>query len=308
MACLFLILGPGTSRFFCGVKASTEGNFDAGKRTAESLKTNVDGEIKSGKNKSNVPQFKDGFTISETETATTRDHVNKNEAAKAVFEMGQNRKKFTFAEKDPMIERGEEIQKNPEKVLDEIEAVEVDGAANYTIEYCEECSEEEYFVKARRTKKRYVYLDKPPYITASNYCENHKTLTIRVEIPAEPEGIFREDGQFEKIEFLGKQEGGAIIDERYRVNGHELILRKTIMQDGRPWIHPECWMVPHLQNQVLGADYLIRELLGGAENKDLDWGKLGKARLHHRVVNDTGEHYWIEDDQCQECEKLGPFT
>ena len=112
------------------------------------------------------------------------------------------------------------------------------------------------FVKARRNKKRYVYLDKPPYITASNYCENHKTLSVRVEIPNEPEEIFREDGLFESIEFLGKSQNGAILDERYRVNGYEIVLRKTISQNGHPWIHPQCWMVPHLQNQVFGCRIL----------------------------------------------------
>lgn len=31
---------------------------------------------------------------------------------------------------------------------------------------------------------------------------------------------------FESIEFLGKSQNGAILDERYRVNGYEIVLRK----------------------------------------------------------------------------------
>ena len=272
-------------------------NFNKGKQTAETLKSKVTG------NKKNIPQFKEGFVISETETSRAFEHAKSNEASKAVMEIHATRGQYKFDAKDPLFERAETIQKDPEKVLHEVESIEA-GGTNYTIEYCDECSDEEYFVKGRRIKKRYVYLDKPPYITASNYCKNHKMLSVKVEIPNEPEEIFREDGQFENIEFLGKTQNGAILDERYRVNGYEIILRKTISQNGHPWIHPECWMVPHLQNQVLDAGYLIRELLGGAEDKNLSWGKLGTAHLNHRVVNDTGEHYWIEDDKCKEYERL----
>ncbi|NBL00403.1 MAG: hypothetical protein EOM50_20855, partial [Erysipelotrichia bacterium] len=44
--------------------------------------------------------------------------------------------------------------------------------------------------------------------------------------------------------------------------------------------------------------------LGGTVDKNISCGKLGNAHLNHRVVNDTGEHYWILDDKCQECERL----
>ena len=276
---------------------ASDANFNKGKQVAETLKGKVPG------NKNNIPQFKEGFVISENETSRAFEHAKNNEASKAVMEIHTSRGQYNFDEKDPLFERAETIQKDPEKVLREVASID-EGGTQYTIEYCDECSDEEYFVKARRNKKRYVYLDKPPYITASNYCENHKTLSVRVEIPNEPEEIFREDGLFESIEFLGKSQNGAILDERYRVNGYEIVLRKTISQNGHPWIHPQCWMVPHLQNQVLDAGYLIRELLGGTQDKSLSWGKLGNAHLTHRVVNDTGEHYWIEDDKCKEYEQL----
>lgn len=282
---------------------TAEGNFNAGKSVAESLKNNIRGNIISGKQKSSIPQFKEGFSISETETSHTMDHAGKNEASQAVFEIHKNRGIYKFDENDPLFERSEGIEKEPEKALNEVEEVE-SGEEGYTIEYCEECSDEEYLVKARKIKRRYVYLDKPPYITATAYCENHGRLSVKVEIPEEPNEIFREDGQFENIQFLGKAQEGAVLNERYRVNGFEIILRKTIMQNGRPWIHPKCYLVPHLQNQVLDAKYLIRELLGGSKDKDLNWGKLGKGHLYHRVVNDTGEHYWDEDDKCKEYERL----
>ena len=280
---------------------ASNANFNSGKQTAESLKGKITSNMTSGKG--NIPQFKEEFVISETETSKAFEHAKSNESSQAVMEIHATRGQYKFDNKDPLFERSEIILKDPEKVLHEVESVEI-GGENYTIEYCEECSDEEYLVKGRRIKKRYVYLDKPPYITASNYCKNHKTLSVKVEIPEEPEGIFREDGQFENIEFLGKNQSGAIVNERYRVNGYEIVLRKTITQNGHPWIHPDCWMVPHLQNQVLDASYLIRELLGGSVDKDLNWGKLGKAHLTHRVVNDTGEHYWIEDDKCKEYERL----
>ena len=293
--------------FYCMMEISSvrtaEGNFNAGKSVAESLKNNIRGNIISGKQKSSIPQFKEGFSISETETSHTMDHAGKNEASQAVFEIHKNRGIYKFDENDPLFERSEGIEKEPEKALNEVEEVE-SGEEGYTIEYCEECSDEEYLVKARKIKRRYVYLDKPPYITATAYCENHGRLSVKVEIPEEPNEIFREDGQFENIQFLGKAQEGAVLNERYRVNGYEIILRKTIMQNGRPWIHPKCYLVPHLQNQVLDAKYLIRELLGGSKDKDLNWGKLGKGHLYHRVVNDTGEHYWIEDDKCKEYERL----
>ena len=290
------------SLFSCGVNASGS-NFSEGEKVAQSLKSSIAGNIKSGGGKSNVPSFQDGFSISETETSKTFEHAKNNEAAQAVSEIHENRGLYKFDENDPLIERSDKVQREPEKVLNEVESVEA-GGDTYTIEYCEECSEEEYIVKARKVKKRYVYLQTPPFITAANYCDNHKWLSVRVEIPNEPEGIFREDGQFENIQLLGRNQAGAVVDERYSVNGYEITLRKTINQNGRPWIHPGCWMVPHLQNQVLGADYLIRELLGGSEDRDLNWGRLGKAHLTHRVVNDTGEHYWILDDKCQEYERL----
>ena len=286
----------------CEVHASGRG-FTEGTKIAENLKSNIDKDIKSGSSKGNVPNFKEGVSINESETSRSHEYANKNESGKTVKEIHSKRGIYKFDEKDPIIERSEAIQKDPQKYLNESEE-RIIGGNDYGIEYCQECSDEEYFVTGRKEKKRYVYLKNPPYITAGNRCDNHGMLTIRVEIPNEPEDIFREDGLFRNIRFLGKNQNGAVIDERYTVNGVELILRKTIYQEGKPWIHPECWMVPHLQNQVVNAENLIQELLGGTVDKNISWGKLGNAHLNHRVVNDTGEHYWILDDKCQECEGL----
>ena len=211
------------------------------KQVAEPLKGKVHG------NKNNVPQFKEGFVISENETSRAFEHAKNNEASKAVMEIHTSRGQYNFDENDPLFERAETIQKDTEKVLREVESID-EGGTNYTIEYCDECSDEEYFVKARRNKKRYVYLDKPPYITASNYCENHKTLSVRVEIPNEPEEIFREGGLFESIEFLGKSQK----DTRVRCNFGCKIQSKRIRNyptknwwnkvfaDTYPWLHGQC--------------------------------------------------------------------
>lgn len=289
--------------FSFDANASTDKCFEAGNKTAEKLKSQIPENIKSGAGKANVPGFKERVSISDTETSMAFSHARKSEAGRAILDIHGTRGVYKFDEKDSLLTRSEEVQKNPEKVLNEVEFIEP-VAESYTIEYCEETSDEEYIIKARRIKKRHVYLKTPPCVTASCYCKNHGNLKIKVEIANEPDEIFREDGQFENIRLLDKVQSGAVIDEIYTVNGHDLILRKTIIQDGRPWIHPDCWMVPHLQNQVLDAGHLIRELLGGSEDRSLSWGKLGSAHLSHRVVNDTGEHYWIEDDKCQECERL----
>ncbi|MDR3156101.1 MAG: conjugal transfer protein TraN, partial [Holosporaceae bacterium] len=250
-----------------------------------------------------IPQFQDGFHIDQNETSKSFEYLQKNENARAVQDIHEERSIYMVDETEPFMERSENVHKDPNKHLEESDEV-VGSSDKFTFEYCEECPEEEYMVTARKTKKRYVYLQAPPYITASNRCNNHGTLTVRVEVVDEPESIFREDGQFENIAFLHKTRNGATIDEHYRVNGVEIVLRKTIYQDGHPWIHPKCWMVPQLQNQVVNAQELIRDLLGGAENKSIHWGKLGTATLHHRIVNDTGEHYWILDDACQHYEEL----
>jgi hypothetical protein len=287
---------------FChGVNAAS---FNDGAKTAGTLKANIEENIKSGSGKSSVPGFKEGFKIDESETSKAFEHANNNEAAKAVKEIHKDRGIYKFDEKDPLIERSESIQKDPEKALNEVDVVE-NGGESYTIETCEECSEEEYLVRARKTKKRYVYLDKPPYIETTGAKCSHGKLAIRITIPNEPEGAFREDGIFE-IVHTGRSINGADTFEHFLVNGTPLTLQKTVYQNGKPWPNrgKECVMTAALHKFVLDSPDLIRTLLGGTEDQIYDWGKIGKAHLHHRVINDTGEHYWIEDDKCQEYERL----
>ncbi|GHT93181.1 hypothetical protein FACS1894122_08030 [Alphaproteobacteria bacterium] len=149
-----------------------------------------------------------------------------------------------------------------------------------------------------------MYLQTPPYITAGHNCDNHGWLSIRAEIVNEPEAVFREDGQFENIRLTGKTQNDAVISEYYSVNGVQIELKKTIYQNGSPWIRPGCYLVPALQGNVVDSADLIRKLLGGANDEDLWWGDIGNAHLYHRVVNDTGEHYWILDDACQHYREL----
>jgi hypothetical protein len=209
-----------------------------------------------------------------------------------------------LGENDPLIAKSEEYHKDPQKHLNEIEVVEARGT-DYSIEYCEECSDDEFLVTARKTKKRYVYLQTPPYITAGHNCSNHGWLSVKVELLNEPEEVFREDGQFLNLRHVGTNAwGGAYIDETYSVNGVNVTLRKTVFQNGSPWIRPGCYLVPALRGNVVGSGVLITKLLGGANDEDIWWGEIGNAHLYHRVVNDTGEHYWILDDKCQEYERL----
>ncbi|MDR2107638.1 MAG: hypothetical protein LBO73_03935, partial [Holosporaceae bacterium] len=227
-----------------------------------------------------------------------------DETAKAVFEIHRERGMYKFDKNDPLISKSEEYHKNPQKLLNEIETRTAVGN-DYTVEYCEECSGDEYLVTARKTKKRYVYLQTPPYITAGQNCDRHGWLSVKVEILNEPEEVFREDGQFLNIRHVStNQWGGAHIDEVYNVNGVDVVLRKTIFQDGLPWIRPGCYLIPSLRGNVVNSGMLITKLLGGANDEDIGWGEIGNAHLYHRTVNDTGEHYWILDDKCKEYEKL----
>jgi hypothetical protein len=278
--------------------------FDQGKQFAQEKISGADQQIKSGDGKNSVPKFREGFFISEDETANAFSHAKNNEASQAVSEIHKKRGMYKFDENDPLISKSEEYHKDPQKLLNEIETRSV-GENNYSIEYCEECSDEEYLVTARKTKKRYVYLQTPPHITAGQNCQNHGWLSVKVEILSEPEEVFREDGQFLNLRHVSTNAlGGAYIDETYNVNGVNVILRKTIFQNGNPWIHPGCYLVPALQGNVVNSGVLITKLLGGVNDENIAWGEIGNAQLHHRVVNDTGEHYWILDDKCLEYERL----
>lgn len=290
--------------FLASDLSALQSSFIEGEKLSESRKNGLADQIKSGAWKSAVPQFQEEYSISQDETASAFQHAKESEAGKAIMEIHKTRGMYKFEETDPLISKSENLHKDPQKSMNEIEVSDI-GSTDYTIEYCEECSDAEHLVTARKTKKRYVYLQTPPYITAGQGCQNHGYLTIKVEIVSEPEEIFREDGEFKDITHLSTVPwGGAYIDETYRVNGVNVVLRKTIQQNGSPWIHPGCYLVPDLQNHVVSAATMITKLLGGASDEYLPWGQVGNAYLHHRVVNDTGEHYWILDDKCQEYEEL----
>jgi hypothetical protein len=278
--------------------------FDQGKQLAQKRTSALDQRIKSGDGKGTVPKFREGFFISKDETANAFAHAKNNEAAQTVSDIHKDRGMYKFDEGDPLIAKSEAYHENPQKLLNEIEIREA-GANDYSTEYCEECSDEEYLIKARRTKKRYVYLDQPPYIETSGARCNHGSLAIKITIPKEPDDVFLEDGTF-NIVHTGRTVSGAYTYENFLVNGAPLTLQKTVLQNGAPWPNrgSECVMTAHLHQFVLDSPDLIKTLLSGTKDEIYNWGRIGTAYLHHRVVNDTGEHYWIPDDKCNEYEKL----
>lgn len=289
---------------FLEADASMDASFQEGVQHAAGMSGDIENNIKSGKGQEDVPYFQKGIPIDQNELNRSREHLKNHEYGKDLEEIHKTRKIYIVDDTDPIIVRSENVLKDQKTALEETEEV-IENNKGETIEYCEECPDEEYLVTGRREKKRYVYLDKPPYITAGQYCSNHGHLTIKVELLNESDELFREDGGFEDIQHVKTVSwGGAYRDETYKVNGTEVTLRKTIMQNGHPWIHPGCYLVPALQNHVLSAATMIRKLLGGDRDEDLWWGEIGKAHLHHRVVNDTNQHYFVEDDNVKHCEEL----
>lgn len=282
---------------------SMQTSFQDGKCLAEQMSSGIENDIKSGANKDQIPQYQDGVFISTNELSKSFERLRNSREGQTLVEVHKTRKPYILDDTEQFMIRSETVHNNPEKAFEETEAVE--ECDNYTIETCEECPHEEYFVKARKTKKRYVYLNRPPYITAGQHCQNHGHLTIKVEIVDESDELFREDGEFRDIKHIStKYWGGAYIDEVYSVNGVNVTLRKTIQQNGHPWIHPRCYLVPALQNHVVSAATMITKLLGGTEDENLYWGQIGYAHLYHREVNDTEKHYWILDDACKHYEEL----
>lgn len=293
---IHIVMSLSISSFAIAMQTS----FEKGKQTAERLKNGASNGI----NKQDIPNYQEGFNINKEAMSDSFKRMKRDEYGKALKDIHKTRKPYILDNEESFLARSENTLHNPDKAFDEVETVE-ELSDGYTIETCEECPKEEYYVKARKTKKRYVYLDKQPYITASQTCKNHGNLSIRVEIVNEPEEIFREDGEFRDIKLINSVAwGGAYVDETYTVNGATVVLRKTIQQNGHPWIHPQCYLVPALQSHVVSAANLIKDLLSGANDKDFLWGKIGNAHLTARVVNDTGKHYWILDDACQRYEEL----
>lgn len=281
-----------------------DASFQEGSQHAANMTRGIEDNIKSGKDQAEVPQFQGAVNISEDELGKAREHLKNHEYGKDLEEIHKTRKIYIVDDTDPMIVRSESVLKDQKTALEETEEV-IENEEGETIEYCEDCPEEEYYVTGRREKKRHVDLDRPPYITAGQYCRNHKQLTIKVELVNESNGLFREDGSFNNIQHIRTVPwGGAYEDETYRVNGTEVTLRKTIMQNGYPWINPDCYLVDSLHNHVLSSATIIQKLLGGDRDEDLYWGQIGYAHLHHRVVNDKKQHYFVEDATVKRCEEL----
>jgi len=295
-----------SAMIFLETDASMDSSFAEGSQHAANMTQGIEDNIKSGKDQSNVPHFQGEINIPKGEVEKAQEYLKNHKYGKDLEEIHKTRKIYIVDDTDPIIVRSENVLKDQKTALEETEEV-IENEEGETIEYCEECPDEEYLVTGRREKKRYVYLDKPPYITAGKTCPNprHGHLTIKIELLNESNGLFREDGSFNNIQHIRTVPwGGAYVDETYRVNGAEVTLRKTIMQHGHPWIEPDCYLVPALQNHVLSAATMIRKLLGGDRDEDLWWGEIGKAHLHHRVVNDTNQHYFVEDDTVRHCEEL----
>lgn len=291
---------------FLRAEASMDSSFTEGSQHAASMTQGIEDNIKSGKGQADVPYFQGEITIDQNDLGKAREHLKNHEYGKDLEEIHNTRKIYIVDDTDPMIVRSENVLKDQKTALEESEEV-IENKEGETIEYCEECPDEEYLVTGRREKKRHVDLDRPPYITAEQTCYNprHGRLTIKVELLNESNGLFREDGSFNNIQHIRTVPwGGAYVDETYRVNGAEVTLRKTIMQHGHPWIEPDCYLVPALRNHVLSAATMIRKLLGGDRDEDLYWGQIGYAHLHHRVVNDKKQHYFVEDDNVKHCEEL----
>lgn len=280
-----------------------ERGFEFGKQDAAQKSNGLDAKIKSGDKKNEIPYYREDFSIDKEELSRAKWHLERNEYGLDLRDAHRKRDPYILDDKESFMVRSEKAHKNPEKEFEATEAI-GGGEGKYTIETCEECTQEEYLVRGRKIKKRYVYLDKPPYITAGQTCKNHGHLTVRVEILEESDEVFNEEGTFNITHLSTVPWGGAYVDETYHVNGANIVLRKTIQQNGHPWIHPQCYLVPALQNHVVSANTLITKLLRGAEDEDIHWGEIGNAHLYHRIVNDTGDHYWILDSTCKRYEDL----
>lgn len=284
--------------------SAMDASFNAGKQVAEQKINGLENQIKSGRGKNEIPYYQDGVSISKDELSRSFEHLARDKHGSALRDIHRERSPYILDEQEAFMVRSEDAHQHPEREFEGTEAI--DGSSGgYTIETCEECPPEEFFVKARKTKKRYVYLDKPPYIETSGARCNHGYLTVRVTIPHEPDDAFLEDGTFNVV-YRGRTASGADTYEHFLVNGVQLDLKKTVLQNGAPWPNrgSECVMTASLHQFVLDSPDLIKALLGGSTDQTYNWGRIGTAHLHHRVVNDTGEHYWILDDACQRYEDL----
>ncbi|MBO4405847.1 MAG: conjugal transfer protein TraN [Alphaproteobacteria bacterium] len=292
-----------SAMIFLETDASMDSSFSEGAWHAASMTQGVDDNIKSGKDQTNIPQFQGEITIDTDELQKSREHLKNHEYGKDLEEIHNTRKIYIVDDTDPIIVRSENVLKDQKTALEEAEEI-IESKDGETIETCEDCPDEEYYVTGRREKKRHVDLDRPPYISTGGSTCNHGTFRVVVTIPYEKPEAFREDGVW-NIQFTGKTENGADIYEHYLANGVPIIMKKTILQNEHPWQHPgRCVMTDPLLKFVVGSPDILRELLSGTEDRFYNWGRLGTAHLHHRIVNDKRQHYFVEDGTVRHCEEL----
>jgi conjugal transfer mating pair stabilization protein TraN len=192
---------------------------------------------------------------------------------------------------DPVLTRSETIGENPLKSLNEVENITPDQ--NGTTEECEECSNEEYTITTHAEKR---FLQK---ITASQYCRNHGLLTVEVELESAPEDLFREAVTVGEIRLISSVQNGAYIFETYDVRGKQLVLRKTIMQNGSPWINPGCYLVPALTQNVVNGPALALRLLSGSPEA-INWGDIQNVSFNV----DENRYFFIGDALSHHVEEL----
>lgn len=142
--------------------SALQSSFDHGKQVAESSKNGIEDQIKSGANKAHVPQYQDGVFINKEELSRPFEHLEGDPHGRDLRDIHKTRKPYILDDTEDFMMRSENVHQHPEQAFEETEEVE-EGVDSFTIETCEECPDEEYFVKARKTKKRYVYLQTPPY-------------------------------------------------------------------------------------------------------------------------------------------------
>lgn len=284
--------------YICNV-SSLESVFNHERFLAEEQKNSAIDIVVNPNNINLVPLFDSGYSLPKSNNMLYSNGIT------AVMEANQKRVIYTIQDDDSLMVKSDKVSKNPDKYLNESGKVIDRKFKSFNVAHCERCARDYYLVVGRKEKKRYVYLKEAPYITASKHCSNHGLLAVKIELINESEDLFREDGLFLGVSHISTcQSNNTYIDETYSVNGTNVSLRKTIMQNNKPWINPDCYLIPSLKGNVVDSKLLITKLLSGDTDEDLLWGDIGVAKLHNRIVHDTGESYWVLDERCRHYESL----
>lgn len=281
---------------FLEADASMDASFQEGAQHAAGMSGGIENNIKSGKGQEDVPYFQGEITIDQNELGKAREHLKNHEYGKDLEEIHNTRKIYIVDDTDPMIVRSENINKDPKTALKETEEV-IENKEGETIEYCEECPDEEYLVTAIRQKTNLVY------ITASKTCTRvgrHGKLTIKVELTGIPEGLLERGGPFNNVHFVNKYSNGPYIYETYNVEDYNVTLRKTIQQENQPGIRSGCYLARDLERYVINPRDLINNLLGLNTSPSVWWGEIGSAQLN-TIGN---QFYFVPDDRAANYEKL----